>query len=150
MKEDLVRFGVAFEGSLLRQLDDLAEARVCTRSELLRDIARAEIGRARAEAGVDAVGALTIVYDHHMRGLSEKLTELQHQLGEGVRATLHVHLDDSQCLEVIVLHGKSDRLVAIADQTLAIRGVKQGGIEIVVREPGKAHAHPHSHPHRHR
>jgi CopG family nickel-responsive transcriptional regulator len=143
MKEELVRFGVAFEGSLLRQLDELAEARGCTRSELLRDIARAEVGRTQVAAGVEAVGALTIVYDHHMRGLSEKLTELQHELGDSVRANLHVHLDRSLCLEVVILHGKSDRLAAIADQTLAMRGVKQGGIEIVVHDPEPAHRHVH-------
>ena len=145
MKEELVRFGVAFEGSLLRQLDALAEERGCTRSELLRDIARAEVGQARVADGVDAVGALTLVYDHHMRGLSEKLTELQHQLGDDVRANLHVHLDHSLCLEVIVLQGKSDHITAVAERTLAMRGVKQGGIEIVVRgDPGARHHHGHN------
>ena len=108
MKEELVRFGVAFEASLLRQLDALAKARGCTRSELLRDIARAEVGQSRIESGVPAVGALTLVYNHHMRGLGDKLTELQHELGDGVRANMHVHLDRDLCLEVVVLQGRSE------------------------------------------
>ncbi len=142
MKEKLVRFGVAFEESLLRQLDALAEARGCTRSELLRDVARAEVGRAHVAKGVDAVGALTLVYDHHRRGLIERLTEIQHQLGEGVRANLHVHLDHHTCLEIIVLAGKSDQLTDIAEQTLAMRGVQQGGIEIIPRgKTGTPHHH---------
>jgi CopG family nickel-responsive transcriptional regulator len=154
-KDPLVRFGVAIEDSLLRQLDALAKERGCTRSELLRDLARAEVGRAKVRKGVDAVCALTMVYDHHVRDLSEKLTELQHELGEGVRATLHVHLTHDICLEVVVMRGVSDQLQVLADRMLAMRGVKQGGIEIITGVTGVVaaerahHSHDHhDHPHR--
>src|SRR2546430_15127045 len=105
MKDPLVRFGVAVEESLLRQLDALSEERHCTRSELLRDLSRAAIARAKVPKGVEAVGTLTLVYDHHVRDLSERLTEMQHELGEGVRASLHVHLTHDLCLEVIIMRG---------------------------------------------
>lgn len=153
MKDPLVRFGVAVEASLLRDLDAVAAKRGCTRSELLRDIGRAEVGRAKVASGVRAVGALTIVYDHHVRDLSERLTDLQHELGEDVRAALHVHLSHDLCLEVVVLRGQSDQLTAIADRILALRGVKQGGIELIPdaggggHVPAGHHAHPHEHPH---
>ena len=145
MKDPLVRFGVAIEDSLLRQLDALAEERRCTRSELLRDLARAEVGKAKVPKGVDAVGTLTLVYDHHVRDLSEKLTDLQHELGEGVRSSMHVHLSHDLCLEVIVMQGRSDQLQALADRILAMRGVKQGGIDIIAGLP-PAHRHHHPHP----
>ena len=131
MKDRLVRFGVALEGSLLRDLDAVVRERGGTRSELFRDLARAEVGRAKVPKAVDAIATLTLVYDHHVRDLSEKLTDLQHELGEQVRATLHVHINHDLCLEVIVIRGRSDRLQGIADRMLALRGVKQGGIEIV-------------------
>jgi CopG family nickel-responsive transcriptional regulator len=142
MKDPLVRFGVAIGASLLREIDELANERGCTRSELFRDLGRAEVGRAKVPRGVEAVGALTLVYDHHVRDLSEKLTELQHDLGDDVRAALHVHLSQDLCLEVVVMRGKSDRLQALADRILAMRGVKHGGIQIIpgLDEPG--HAHP--------
>jgi CopG family nickel-responsive transcriptional regulator len=146
MKDPLVRFGVAIENSLLRDLDALVRERGCTRSELLRDLARSEVGRAKIAKGVDAVCTLTLVYDHHVRDLSEKLTELQHQLGEGVRAALHVHLTHDLCLEVVIMRGKSDQLQAVANRILAMRGVKHGGVEIVAGL-GEAHPpHPHGHP----
>jgi len=155
MKDPLVRFGVAIEGSLLRQLDALAQERGCTRSELLRDLARAEVGRAKVAKGVEAVGALTLVYDHHVRDLSEKLTDLQHQLGEGVRAAMHVHLSHDLCLEVVVVRGRSHELQIMADRILAMRGVKHGGIEIIAGLPtGQGHEHrdpdDHAHGHSHR
>ena len=147
MRDPLVRFGVAIEGSLLRDLDALVRKRGCTRSELLRDLARAEIARALIPAGIEGVAALTLVYDHRVRDLSEKLTELQHQLGDDVRAALHIHLDHDLCLEVVVMHGKSDRLKLIADRILAMRGVKHGGIEIIpgVAAPERGHHHVHDH-----
>jgi CopG family nickel-responsive transcriptional regulator len=154
MKDELVRFGVAMEESLLSDFDAIVEARGVTRSELLRDLARAEVVRARAPKGVPAVGTLTLVYDHHVRELTERLTEFQHSLGEQVRATLHIHLDEDRCLEVIVLRGQSDQLQTVAERMLATRGVTHGGFEIVTDMPAVAgmshsHAHSHDHPHDH-
>ncbi len=71
MKDPLVRFGVALEGSLLRDLDAVVRERGGTRSELFRDLARAEVGRAKVPKAVDAIATLTLVYDHHVRDLSE-------------------------------------------------------------------------------
>ena len=138
MKVPLARFGVAIEAPLLVEFDGLVRERGCTRSELFRDLARAEVGRAKVRKGVDAVASLTIVYDHHVRDLSEKLTELQHELGDQVRATLHVHLSHDLCLEVIVMRGRSDELHTIANKILATRGVKHGGIEIIAESDSEA------------
>jgi CopG family transcriptional regulator, nickel-responsive regulator len=146
MKDELVRFGVAMEQSLLADFDAIVEARGVTRSEVLRDLVRAELVRTRAQKNVPVVGTLTLVYDHHVRELTERLTEFQHQLGEQVRATLHIHLDADRCLEVIVLRGRSDELQRIGERLLATRGVKHGGIEIVtdVCHYHEGHGHTHS------
>ena len=154
MKDDLVRFGVAMEQSLLADLDALVEARGVTRSEVLRDLVRAEIVRARVGQNVPAVGSLTLVYDHHVRELTERLTELQHRLGDQVRAALHIHLDADRCLEVVVLRGRSAELKTVADRVLATRGVTHGHLEIVTDDAGaqrREHAHgagEHEHAHK--
>ena len=146
---ELVRFGVAMERDLLEDLDRLVEARGSTRSEVLRDLVRAEVGREKSRSSADAVGALTIVYDHHVRDLTEKLTEVQHEMGAAVRSSMHVHLSDDYCLEVIVMHGRADELRSAADRILATRGVKRGGLELITDIPhDHAHEHPHPHPHK--
>ncbi len=146
MKVQLARFGVAMERSLLEHLDVLVEERGVTRSEVLRDLVRAEVVRSQVARGVPAVAALTLVYDHHVRELTERLTEFQHQLGDRVRSALHVHLDSDRCLEVIVLRGRSDELKRVAERLLATRGVTHGGIEIITDDAHAAgHGHPHSH-----
>lgn len=131
MKETLARFGIAMGAGLLEDLDALVAERGGTRSELVRDLVRAEVTRARVREGAHAVAALTMVYDHHVRDLTEKLTEFQHALGERVRATLHVHLDHDNCLEVIVMQGQSLELRRAAERLLATRGVKHGGVEVI-------------------
>jgi CopG family nickel-responsive transcriptional regulator len=151
MGEDLVRFGVAMERSLLAALDALVDARGVTRSEVLRDMVRAELVRSHVAKGVPAVATLTLVYDHHVRELTEKINDLQHKLGEKVRSTLHIHLDEHRCLEVIVLRGRSDELQRVAERILATRGVTHGGLEIVSDDHGPASSHhelphPHAHP----
>jgi len=163
-KVPLVRFGLAVDENLLGDFDALVRERRCTRSELFRDLARAEVRRSQVQrggAGVDAVAALTIVYDHHVRDLSERLTELQHQLGDGVRSAMHVHLSHDYCLETIVIRGRYDELQGVGDRILAMKGVKHGGIEIITgvwqeqahahppHAHAGAHAHPHPHPHPH-
>jgi CopG family nickel-responsive transcriptional regulator len=147
-KSTLTRFGVAIEAPLLAEFDALVRERGCTRSELFRDLARAEVSRAKVRRGVDAVATLTIVYDHHVRDLSERLNDLQHDLGDQVRSTLHVHLSHDYCLEVIVMRGRSDELQGVADKILATRGVKHGGVEIIsdIGGPSRAH-HDHGHAH---
>jgi len=145
-KDELVRFGVAMEKSLLAELDAIVEARDVTRSEVLRDLVRAEVGRSQVARGIACVATLTLVYDHHVRELTERLNELQHKLGDKVRSTLHVHLDEHRCLEVIILRGRSDELQRVSERLLATRGVTHGGLEIVP-DPAPAHEHLHAHAH---
>jgi CopG family nickel-responsive transcriptional regulator len=147
MQNDLVRFGVAMDRPLLERFDAIVAERGVTRSEILRDLVRAEVARSQVKGGAPAVATLTLVYDHHVRELTEKLTEFQHQLGEGVRSTLHIHLDHDRCLEVIVMRGRSDELKRVADRMLATRGVTHGGLELIADED---HDHDHGgHGHTH-
>jgi CopG family transcriptional regulator, nickel-responsive regulator len=139
----LSRFGVAMETSLLAQFDQLVRERGSTRSEVLRDLARAEIVRSVSRQRIEAFASVMIVYDHHVRELSERITDMQHELGDQVRSTMHVHLDHDRCLEVIVMRGRADRLQAIAEKLFATRGVLQGSIEIVAVRGAKRSGHRH-------
>ncbi len=138
---DLRRFGIAIEGELLDQFDELMGKRGYTnRSEAFRDLARAELLKESAQQpNAAVVGTVTIVYDHHVRLLSEKLTELQHQHHKCVVSALHVHLDHDRCLEVIVLRGKAKDVQQIANHLIATKGVRHG--RLFVAAAGDAHAH---------
>ena len=140
---DLVRFGVAMESSLLTQFDELVKERGTSRSEVLRDLARGEIVKSLSRKRVEAFASVTIVYNHGVRELSERITEMQHDLGDQVRSTMHVHLDHDRCLEVIVMRGRADEIQLAAERLFATRGVIQGSIEVVAVAP--AHARDDDH-----
>ena len=143
---DLQRIGVAIEAELLTRFDQLIARRSYTnRSEAFRDLARAELMKESAEApDAQVVGSVTIVYDHHVRLLSEKLTDLQHQYHHCVLSNLHVHLDHDNCLEVIILRGRSQEVHQIADALISTKGVKNGRLTIAEALSQTAHPHDHS------
>jgi len=76
-----------------------------------------------------------MVYNHHVRDLSEKLTEQQHQHHHQIVSALHVHLDAHNCLEVLVLKGSSADIRQIADELLGVKGVKHGKLFLTSTTP---------------
>src|SRR5688572_12527300 len=125
---DLSRIGVAIDTGLLAKFDQLISGRGYTnRSEAFRDLIRDELIRQDWESpDSQVVGTVTLVYDHHVRQLSERLTNLQHDHHQNILSTLHVHLDHDNCLEVLVVKGKSETVRKIADVLIATKGVKHG------------------------
>jgi len=124
----VTRFGVSLDERLLAKFDRLNERKgYANRSEAIRDLIRDSLVREQWELGdADAVGTLTLVYDHETRELEERLTELQHAHYQAIVSTLHVHLDAHHCLEVLILRGKAALLKSIADRLIGTRGVKHG------------------------
>jgi CopG family transcriptional regulator, nickel-responsive regulator len=77
-----------------------------------------------AEEGVVA-GAVTMIYDHHVRGLGESLTHIQHDYLDVVSSATHVHLDHDNCLEILAVKGEIQRIKELTQSLRVIRGVKQ-------------------------
>jgi CopG family nickel-responsive transcriptional regulator len=129
---ELSRVGVAIDSDLLKKFDDLIAGRGYTnRSEAFRDLIRDAMIEHKAERSDSVmVGTVTLVYDHHVRRLSEKLTDMQHEHFHNVLSTLHVHLDHDHCLEVVVLKGKSSAVRRMADALISAKGVKHGRLTI--------------------
>ncbi len=129
------------DADLLQRFDEHIGAKgYGNRSEALRDLVRADLVNAHLKRDGLAVATLTLVYDHHVRELSEKLTDMQHDLGEHVVSTLHVHLDHDHCLEVIVLRGPAGLIQSAADRLLATKGVKHGRL-VATALPERSHHH---------
>ena len=128
----LSRIGVAIDANLLEKFDRLIAQRGYTnRSEAFRDLIRDDLVRKEAESpDSQVIGTVTLVYDHHVRQLQEKLTSIQHDHHQSILSTLHVHLDHDNCLEVLVVRGKSSEVRKIADVLISTKGVKHGRLVI--------------------
>ena len=125
---DITRFGISIDSDLLDSFDRLiAQKGYQNRSEAIRDLIRAAIVEEKMDAGhEEMVGTVTMVYNHHVRDLADKLTEHQHHHHHQIVSALHIHLDAHNCLEVIVLKGSSAEINRIADELLGVKGVKHG------------------------
>jgi len=123
-----IRFGVSIDEKLLNRYDALiSEKGNVNRSEAIRDLIRDVLVSDQWEYGEEeAVGTITLVYDHHMRDLSDKLTDHQHEHHKHIVSTLHVHLDDQHCLEVVVVKALPVVIKKLSDELIATKGVKHG------------------------
>jgi CopG family nickel-responsive transcriptional regulator len=125
---ELCRIGVAINEELLAQFDKLIDRRGYTnRSEAFRDLIRNElVQEAWHDSDVEMFGTVTLVYDHHVRLLTEKLTDLQHKYHSAILSSMHVHLDHDNCLEVILVRGKASLVQKLSNALIAVKGVKHG------------------------
>ncbi len=135
----LARIGVAIDADLLASFDGLIEKQGYeNRSEAFRDLIRDRLVRAESEQpNKEVVGTLTLVYDHHQRNLTERITNLQHDHHGVVVSTLHVHLDHHNCLEVLILRGKSKVVRQLADLLVSIKGIQHGQLAVTAAEIGQ-------------
>ena len=143
--KNLSRIGVSIDGDLLSKFDTFIAAKGYeNRSEAFRDLIRDRlVGSAVISPTALVVGTVTLIYDHHTRLLPEKLTDLQHEHHEVVISTVHAHLDHHNCLEVVVLRGKSRDVQTLADKLISTKGVQHG--RLVMSSPGTVSKHAHNH-----
>jgi CopG family transcriptional regulator, nickel-responsive regulator len=128
MKKHLHRFGVSMPTELLTQLDELVNAKGYTnRSQAIADMVRDQLVEHRGKEGNRRIaGTITLVYDHHKRNIQSLLTSIQHDFGEHIISTMHVHLDHHNCLEILAVRGRASLIRQLADKLIAAKGVKHG------------------------
>jgi CopG family nickel-responsive transcriptional regulator len=117
---------------LVKQLDAMGKSKgYSNRSQAVADMVRAHLVEHHAESGNHEIaGALTLVYDHHRRGVQEALTRVQHDNEELIVSVLHVHLNHSNCMEVLAVRGKAGAVKKVADLLLTTKGVKHGKLTV--------------------
>jgi len=116
MAEKIVRFGVSIEPDLLKKFDKkIKKHGYKNRSEAIRDMVRKDlIKEDTSDPESISIGTLTMIYDHHTEILS----------------TTHIHVDHHNCLEVLVLKGKTKNIKKLADNIKALKGIKHGELVI--------------------
>uniref|UniRef100_UPI001575C3B2 nickel-responsive transcriptional regulator NikR n=1 Tax=Caldanaerobius polysaccharolyticus TaxID=44256 RepID=UPI001575C3B2 len=126
--EEITRFGVSMDTRLLAQFDELIKSKnYSNRSEAIRDLIRDYIVENQwQDEDVETVGTITLVYNHEVRELSDKLVDIQHSFHRNIISTMHVHLDAHNCLEVMVVKGTAAKIRAVADRLISTKGVKHG------------------------
>jgi CopG family nickel-responsive transcriptional regulator len=128
----VIRFGISLENPLLERFDDLIKKKgYASRSEAVRDLIRDSLVTEEwASFTAETVGTITLVYSHDTRELTDNLTDLQHHYHSSIISSMHIHLDEHNCLEVIVVKGKAKDIKTIADRLIGTKGVKHGKLTV--------------------
>ena len=136
MKTDLTRFGISMSSELLSRFDNLIESKGYTnRSEAIRDLIRDYLVEQEWQEDQETIGAVTMVYNHHVRELTESLTAIQHEYHSLIVSSMHVHIDEHNCLEIAIIRGKGSKVRQVADRLISVRGVKHG--KLIMTTTGK-------------
>ncbi len=132
VKDNIARFGVSVPKELLKEFDEKIEEKMyANRSEAIRDLIRDFIVESKWEdPEEDVYGSLTLVFDHEKRGISDRLTEMQHRSHDMIVSTMHIHLDHNNCMELMAIRGKPAEVQRIADSLISTKGVKHGKLVI--------------------
>ncbi len=122
---NLIRFGVSLEKELLGRFDiRIRNNNYTNRSEAIRDLIREDLVKREWQEGKEVAGSITLVYDHHRRQLLNYLMDIQHAFHDNILSTQHIHLDHSNCLEVIVVKGNPKNIEALYGKLKSAKGVK--------------------------
>jgi CopG family nickel-responsive transcriptional regulator len=130
------RFGVSLEDELLRSFDrSIAELNYANRSEAIRDLIRDHLIQKKVTRGEGSViGIVSLIYDHRTHRLGDLLADMQHKANVAINASLHIHLDEHNCLEVIVVRGAAHRVHEVAGKLIATKGVQNGKLVTTTAE----------------
>jgi CopG family nickel-responsive transcriptional regulator len=124
---ELSRIGISLPKHLLDKFDEIINYRgYSSRSEGIRDAIRSYIQYYKWMADVrgERQGVITMIYDHDQRGLLVVLTDIQHEFSGIIQASLHSHVTESRCLEVILIRGDGTQLKSLAERLMSQKGVE--------------------------
>lgn len=149
--DKVTRIGISLEPELLKEFDDLVTGKGYTnRSEAIRDIIRfALIDERWEDDDADVVGTITIVYDHSRGLVQDRLMSIQHDHHVNIASTVHLHLNQDQCLEVILVWGKVREVKHLADEVISVKGVNFGKLTMTSGSMDTDRDREVKHPHYH-
>ncbi|MCU0846380.1 MAG: nickel-responsive transcriptional regulator NikR [Spirochaetes bacterium] len=125
---NIIRFGVSIEERLLKKFDSVIAGKgYVNRSEAVRDLIRDLLETDDlADAEAEVIGTLTFIYSHEVREISDKLNDIQHHHYTVIISSTHIHMDEHNCMEVLILRGKAGVIQTIADNLLSLKNIKHG------------------------
>lgn len=126
VRRGVARVSISIPPDLLKELDSMLEKVGYDRSRAVQIAIRNFLTEYRwvHEQG-EVAGALLLLYDHKRRGVEESLTDIQHEHGSVITSTMHIHLDEDNCLEIVAVKGSSRSIKELAEKMMREKGVKQ-------------------------
>jgi CopG family nickel-responsive transcriptional regulator len=123
----LARFGVSLDQDLLKALDDFViENSFPNRSQAIRHLVEQNLADKKWHRNQIVAGAIVMLYDHHKGDVPSKSNDIQHEYFDVILSSQHFHLNHNNCLEIIAVKGKANRLTQLSDKLIGIKGIIHG------------------------
>ena len=128
---EIKRFGVSLNKEVLNNFDRLIlKTGYSTRSKAIEDLIRDALVKHEWEKGKNVAGIISVIYDHHKRGVVSAMIDIEHEFPNMIISSLHIHLDHDNCLEIIVTKGSTKNIRKLKNAVKTIKGVKHCSLSI--------------------
>ena len=128
VRRNVSRISISLQEKVLNDLDQMVGA--CgfeSRSQAISEMINRDVAEHKTQLDDSVmVGTINLVYDHSVRGLQKKLTDLQHRYIDEIISSLNVNLVDEQTLGVVLVQGPAKKLKLITDKMTSCKGVTTG------------------------
>lgn len=127
-KQSVVRFSVSLPPSLVREFDDVCKSMgYKSRSKAVHDAFRSLISEFKwmKEEAEEIIGAIALLYYVDKPSLLNQVMHIQHKFEDVIRSSMHVHLTQDKCLEIIAVNGNTHEIKQLTQELITKRGVKQ-------------------------
>lgn len=152
----MMRISMSLPKKLLTDFDEVLKERgYQSRSKGIRDALQDYIIRYQwmNEMEGERIGVITIIYDHHYTGVMEELAEIQHSFRDEIITSIHIHMTDKYCMEIIIVNGDIQNIRELTERMMRLKGVEHVKLTSTAngedfKEP-EFHSHGHLHKHTH-
>ena len=134
MSEGVSRISVSVPPDLLRKFDEaLKRLGYEERSKAVQTAMQSFVTESKwlcAEKG-RGIGAIIMVYDSTIRQVGDVLNEIQHTYRGIAESTIHMHLDEKNCLQIIPVRGETAEVKSLVEALMTTDGVKEVKLAVV-------------------
>ena len=136
MVEKFQRFSVSLPKMLLDEFDSVINLLGMSRSDAIRkamrDFITQYIWEKTPNEGI-VVGSITLILNHEQKyGIMDELNELQHNHLEVINASLHIHLDEQNCMMVLPVRGNVQEIKKLSEKLQAMPEVKETKLTLIL------------------
>lgn len=95
------------------------------RSEALRELIREYVSGEEwaSESNANSVAVISILFEKESP--KEGVSDIEHSFENLIQTTLHTHLDNVNCLEVLIAKGNGKKIELLVKKIKGVKGVKQ-------------------------
>ena len=144
----MMRISMSLPKKLLSDFDEVLKERgYQSRSKGIRDALQDYIVRYQWMNSMEGqrIGIITIIYDHHYTGVMENLAEIQHSFRNEINTSMHIHMTDKYCMEIVVVNGDIAEIRELTERIMRLKGVEH--VKLTSTANGEEFNEPDGHSH---